>query len=251
MAVAWFGLAWYGVRTYAATEAWLAGIVGWALLTLSGLSLLTTSLGAIAILATAAGVYLGWTATAGVPQPEAVSAAAQGTTADADRSDAGAVDTRAAETSIEEIVGGGLLAGIGLGAVLGVLGAVVFAWVSVQTQTVYGLLVILPALAAGAGVAVGVGDRAGRPSGLVAAALAVASIVVGFQLLDWWMPPFYELQPSPLLAIGPLVGIYLAYRIGSSAAVDADAGAGTTATDDADRDRPTDRSTADRDRDVR
>ncbi|WP_096390429.1 hypothetical protein [Halopenitus persicus] len=41
------------------------------------------------------------------------------------------------------------------------------------------------------------------------------------------MPPFYELRPSPLLAIVPLVGIYLAYRIGSSAAVETGSNGGS------------------------
>ncbi|SDX91506.1 hypothetical protein [Halopenitus persicus] len=196
-----------------------------------GLLVALVTVSPIAIVVTAAGTYLAWTATAGIPQPEAVVAAAEGTSADADRSDA---------SLPEGLVGGGIVAGIVLGAVLGLLGAAVFAWVSVQTETVYGLLVVLPALAAGFGVALGAGERAGLPSGLAAAGLAVVSIGAGFRLLNWLMPPFYELQPSPLLAIVPLVGIYLAYRIGSSAAVEtgstggsdrsrdvADAGSGT------------------------
>jgi hypothetical protein len=46
---AWFGIAWIGIREYNATEAWLMGVVGWALFAASGALLLSTSLGAIAI----------------------------------------------------------------------------------------------------------------------------------------------------------------------------------------------------------
>lgn len=47
--LAWFGAAWFGIRRYKASEAWVAGLVGWALFTISGVILLTRSLGAIGI----------------------------------------------------------------------------------------------------------------------------------------------------------------------------------------------------------
>ncbi|SEH59437.1 hypothetical protein SAMN05192561_11058 [Halopenitus malekzadehii] len=151
-----------------------------------GLLVALVTVSPVAIAATAVGTYLAWTATAGIPQPETVVAAAQGPSAADDRSDG---------SFPEGLIGGGIVAGIVLGIVLDLLGAAVFAWVSVQTETVYGLLVILPAIAAGFGVAVGTGERGGLPSGLVAAGLAVVSIGVGFRLLNWWMPPSTSSSP--------------------------------------------------------
>lgn len=46
---AWFGAAWYGIKNYNASEAWAAGIIGWALFTLSGVMMLSASIGALAI----------------------------------------------------------------------------------------------------------------------------------------------------------------------------------------------------------
>lgn len=46
---AWFGAAWYGVKNYNASEAWAAGLIGWALFSLSGVLMLSASIGALAI----------------------------------------------------------------------------------------------------------------------------------------------------------------------------------------------------------
>lgn len=46
---AWFSGSWYGIKNYNSKEAWIAGLIGWALFTLSGLLMLSSSLGAIAI----------------------------------------------------------------------------------------------------------------------------------------------------------------------------------------------------------
>ncbi|MFC6892153.1 hypothetical protein [Halopenitus salinus] len=172
-----------------------------------GLLVSVVTFSPLAILANAAGVYLGWTSTAGVPQPDEVLTDVQGGSTADGRSDA---------SFPEDLIGGGIVAGAILGAVLGVVGAVLFAWISVRTRTVYGLLLILPAVAAGFGVTLGMGERGDVVSGLVGAGLAVLSIVVGFRLLNRWMPPGYELQPGLLLAVVPLLGIYLAYRIAAS-----------------------------------
>lgn len=173
------GIIWYGFM----------GLVG--VLTLSPL----------AVVVNAAGVYLGWTTAEGIQQPDEVFANLMDP--DADATGTG-------------IVGSGLAGGVVIGGILGLLGAAVFAWVSVETQTVYGLLLLLPAVASGVGVAVGAGEQSGRVSGLLSAGVAVGSILVGFRLLSAWMPQGYQLEPSFLLAIVPLVGIYLAYKVGSS-----------------------------------
>lgn len=176
-----------------------------------GLILAVFTLSPLAFLGNVAGIYFGWAAMAGVKQPDEVVAELQALAGDEAGAD-GAI-------SVAGLVGSGLLGGIVIGGVLGLVGAVVFAWFSVQTKTVYGILVLLPALAAGIGVSLGVGDDGGRVSGLLAAGLSILTIGMGFRLITWWMPPVYELEPDVLLAVVPLVGVYLAYKLGESTSV--------------------------------
>jgi hypothetical protein len=176
-------------------------------LVLYGLSLLLAILtvSPLAMLGAGAGLYLGWAATRDLQSPaslfEAVAA-----------SDGGASQSGFPGRFRD----GGLLAGVALGGILGLLGAAAFAWISVETRTVYGLALLVPPMAAGYGVAVGLGDTAPRLKGLVAAGVATASVVIALRLLTDMMPRGYELEPEPLLAIGPLVGIYGAYKIAAT-----------------------------------
>jgi hypothetical protein len=182
--------------------------------------LAAVTLSPLALLANLAGVYLGWTTTQRLRQPEDVLAEVDELSASSGDAGAGVPGARLRNS--------GLVGGAILGGVLGLVGAIVFAWVSVQTRTVYGLLVLLPAVAAGLGVGLAVGDRGGTVSGLLAAGGGLLSVGIGFRLLSAWMPPFYELQPDLLLAVVPLVGLALAYKLGTGLAV------GTQADDAAD-----------------
>ena len=161
-------------------------------------SLYTVSL--LALLANVGGIYLGWTTMQGVRQPDELVADLQDPSASAPGG---------------ELVGGGLVGGVVLGAVLGVLGAIVFAVISRTVEAVYGIFLILPAVAAGFGVSLGVGEKGGLISGLIGAGFGVGSIILGFRLLLWLLPQGYQLQdPSLTLLLPPLVGIYIAYRLG-------------------------------------
>jgi hypothetical protein len=155
------------------------------------------TLSPLAFLANGTGVYLGWRATPGIRQPGELLA-----------------DFRDPESSTSAgagLVGSGLVGG----AILGGLGAGVFAWISVETMSVFGLPVPLPAVGAGFGVSLGVGERGGAASGSIAAGLGIASIGLGFRLISWWMPPGYQSEPDVLLAVVALLGIYLTYNIGT------------------------------------
>jgi hypothetical protein len=179
----------------------VAGL-GWYLLAFL-FAMLTVS--PLAILGTGAGLYLGWAGTEGLRHPEDVLGDLPQVT-----------DAEGTSGPIGGLLGGGIVAGIVLGAGLGLIGAAVFAWISVETRSVYGLLLLVPPLAAGYGVALGIGEAAGKVKGLVAAGVATVSILLAFRLLTSLMPQRYQLEPEPLLAIVPLVGIYAAYKLAAS-----------------------------------
>lgn len=46
----WFAGSWHSINKYNSTEAWLTGFIGWSLFTISGLLMLSSSIGAIAII---------------------------------------------------------------------------------------------------------------------------------------------------------------------------------------------------------
>lgn len=161
----------------------------------------------LAFLVNAGGMYLGWRATEGIHQPEELIAEFQDSSASSSQLGTG-------------LLGSGLVGGVIIGAVLGGLGAAIFAWISVETKSVFGLFVLLPAVGAGFGVSLGVGERGGLISGVVAAGLGIVSIGLGFRLLSWWMPRGYTLEPDILLAVVPIIGIYLAYKLGTGLRTD-------------------------------
>jgi hypothetical protein len=180
----------------------VAGL-GWYLITLL---LAIVTLSPLAIVATAGGVYLGWSTTRDLRDPEAVLGELRRAITEPD----------SPSGPLGELRGGGIAAGIVLGGTFGLLGAVVFALVSVETRSVYGILLLVPPVAAGYGVATGIGEGSAKIKGLVAAGVATVSIVLAFRLLTSFMPQRYQLQPEPLLAVVPLVGIYAAYKLAAS-----------------------------------
>jgi len=164
------------------------------------LALVTVS--PLVLVGTAGGLYLGWTATPGIAQPDEV------------------LEAVSSGSGVTGLVGGGLVGAGVLGVGLGLLGAIIFAAVSVQTRTVYGLLLLLPAVAGGLGVGLGVGEEGGRLTGGIGAVAGLVGVLLGFRLLSWWMPTGYELQGDPLLLVVPLLGLVIAYRLGRGVKAD-------------------------------
>lgn len=172
-----------------------------------GCYLAMSSASPLALLGNAAGVYLGWTGTPDLRQPAAVLASIRGR-------QGGRPGSEASNAAPDRLVAG-YLEGAIVGGVLGVIGAAIFAWVSIQTETVYAVLGLLPPAAAGFGVALGVGRRGGLSSGIIGAVVGLLSINLGYQLLIRWMPPFYEYQPGAVDAIILIAGLYVAFKLGT------------------------------------
>jgi hypothetical protein len=192
----------------------VGGLVLYAL----GAFLALYTLSPLAFLANGVGIYLGWRATPGIRQPEQLIAEFR--------------DPESSTTVSAGLLGSGLVGGAILGSIIGALGAILFAWISVETMSVFGLLVLLPAVGAGIGVSLGVGEHGGVVSGLVSAGLGIVSIGLGFRLISWWMPRGYRLEPGILLAVVPLLGVYLAYKLGTGLSPDDDQAADAEFPDD-------------------
>lgn len=116
----------------------------------------------------------------------------------------------------------GLLLGSVVGAVLGIIGAVVFAWITTTTGWFIGLLGVLPLAATGYGMALGVRERGGIISGLLATVIGLILLGLGYGLIEDWLGPFYTYSFDHLDVITALIGAYVAFKLGTGIEVEAE-----------------------------
>lgn len=105
--------------------------------------------------------------------------------------------------------------GIVVGGILGVIGAHVFAWITVTTGWFIGFIGVIPLIAAGFGMALVVGEHGGIISGLIAAVIGLAMLMVGYGLIDSWLGPMARYEFNGVDLLTALVGGYFAFSLGT------------------------------------